>query len=215
MKRVVLFTLLALAVPLAARADSIITGTLDFHCVGCAPQGETVDTVPTDGAFSYNNSDKQFLSFNFNWNGMAFFLYSSPERNDRVTYLDLIGKGSSPLLWVAICSAGQEPPFGMCGGQFVFAIYDSTSNFMIPVTVLATTPEFPYDAAAGTITAMNLHDPVTTLEPSVLILVIVALFIGGSILGWKWAIDPKSRNHGKFHPRTLHRGTMRRPAPMH
>jgi len=47
------------------------------------------------------------------------------------------------------------------------------------------------------------------------ILIIMVLAIGGSTLGWKWAIDPKRRNQSKFHPRTLHQGTMRRPTPMH
>jgi hypothetical protein len=214
MKRLVLFALLALALPAAALADSITTGDLSFTCRvgGCSPGG-----APTSSSFTYDNSTKQFLNFTIVWDGITWGFTGLNEAN----YDALIGQGPNQQDWTAFCMASPVFPQFPCDDGFGFDLFlldGNTVSDSLQGTVISETNPVPFasDSGIGAMTAINLdRGPTPTPEPETWILILMVLVIGGTILGWKWAIDPKRRNHGKFHPRTLHQGTMRRPAPMH
>jgi hypothetical protein len=167
------------------KADTVTSGNLSFTCDSgsCGPTGNTFDfsTAPTAGSFVYDNTTNQFLNVTVTWDGMPLHSSLSEIVGGETVYLGLIGLGSAPPAWDAICTAGTIEQ-GHCGGLFGFLIFDPSSpQIRVGLAPLDTAnPEFPNDAAGGIVTATDL---MTTPEPTASVLLLMGMGLATAVRG--------------------------------
>lgn len=181
MRHKLLTILFALACAAACHADTVTTGNLAFTCNGGCTVGPVFSsTAPTFGSFTYDNTTGQFLNFTFTWNGITWSATGMGQAN----YNALLGVGPNVQMWNAYCIAGtvfQWPQYSCDDeiGADMFLLNGNTASDPAAVTwvsEMSPTP-FPYDEATGTMTAVNLEDPVIpTPEPSALWLLLPFAF---------------------------------------
>jgi hypothetical protein len=170
-KLAILFLLLKLFLNAwPAKADTIITGDLDFVCRGgCS----ATFTAPTFSSFAYDRADKQ-LFIEAEWDGITWDWDFQGLSN--TFYQALTGSGPFVAHWSAWCITGPADIPPACGDNGIgFQLYlfsaDGTVGGPAVDGIGTSTGTIPvFDVAAGTVT-------ISTPEPATVGLVLVGIII--------------------------------------
>jgi hypothetical protein len=173
MKTLLLTVIMGIALWLSPSlyADSITEGKLVFDCSLCI-------TSPSHGSFSFDNTTSQFESFHVNWNDISFgfsgLLDGIPNGTQQGIFDSLL---IGTLGFVFNCTwFGDGNP--KCDDQLQAWFGDASGDFM-PLGPIGDPGlekvETASDFALGTVGVRNLHDPVSTPEPSALTLAFMGL----------------------------------------
>ena len=165
-----------------AKADTIITGDLDFACRGgCS----ATFTAPTFSSFTYDRADKQ-LFVEAVWDGITWDW--DFQGLSKIFYHALTGSGPFVAHWSAWCITGPADIPPACGDNGIgFQLYlfsaDGTVGGPAVDGIGTSTGTIPvFDVAAGTVTNsktknLNADVVVSTPEPATAGLLLIGIMV--------------------------------------